>query len=88
MSLPKNNYPKVSGDCPGQRTMLTPRQKEIAGFLSRTGLSYKEVASKLAIAEGTMRKHTENVYRKLGVHSRAELMIAMSQHLAGIAATS
>ena len=58
---------------------LTRRQREIAGLLSRTGLSYKEVASKIGISEGTMRKHVENVYRRVGVHSRAELMIAMAQ---------
>jgi DNA-binding NarL/FixJ family response regulator len=57
---------------------LTRRQREIAGILSSTGLSYKEVASQLDISEGTMRKHAENVYRCLGVHSRAELMIALS----------
>ncbi len=57
---------------------LTTRQREIAGLLSETGLSYKQVASKLAISEGTMRKHVENVYRRIGVHSRAELMVALS----------
>lgn len=56
---------------------LTPRQQEIASFLSRTGFSYKQVADKLKISVGTMRKHVENVYRKFGVHSRAELMVAM-----------
>jgi DNA-binding NarL/FixJ family response regulator len=56
---------------------LTPRQKEVAGVLSQTGLSYKQAASKLDISEGTMRKHTENVYRKLGVHSRAELTVTL-----------
>lgn len=58
---------------------LTHRQREVAGLLCSTGLSYKEVAAKLDISEGTMRKHTENVYRRLGVHSRAELMIALSR---------
>lgn len=56
---------------------LTTRQREIASLLSETGLSYKQVASKLAISEGTMRKHVENVYRRIGVHSRAELMVAL-----------
>jgi DNA-binding NarL/FixJ family response regulator len=59
-------------------SQLTSRQREIAGLLSRTGLSYKEVASKLAISEGTMRKHVENVYRRVGVHSRAELMVTLA----------
>ena len=57
---------------------LTTRQREIANLLSGTGLSYKEVAGCLRISEGTMRKHVENVYRRVGVHSRAELMIALA----------
>jgi DNA-binding NarL/FixJ family response regulator len=56
---------------------LTPRQREIAGLLSSTGLSYKEVAARLNISLGTMRKHAENVYRKKGVHSRAELTVVL-----------
>jgi DNA-binding NarL/FixJ family response regulator len=56
---------------------LTLRQREVAGLLCSTGLSYKQVADKLDISEGTMRKHTENVYRRVGVHSRAELMMAL-----------
>ena len=59
---------------------LTTRQREIADLLSGTGLSYKEVAVSLRISEGTMRKHVENVYRRVGVHSRAELMIALAPH--------
>lgn len=58
-----------------QSRELTRRQKEIARLLSLTGLSYKEIASKLAIRNGTMRKHTEKLYRKLGVHSRAEMTV-------------
>lgn len=60
-------------------TQLTIRQREIASLLSETGLSYKQVASKLAISEGTMRKHVENVYRRIGVHSRAELMVRLTR---------
>ncbi len=58
---------------------LTRRQQEVACFLSQTGLSYKEVAAQLDIREGTMRKHVENVYRRVGVHSRAELTVKMAQ---------
>ncbi|MBK9266168.1 MAG: response regulator transcription factor [Polyangiaceae bacterium] len=67
---------------------LTHRQREVAYLLSRTGLSYKEVAARLEIREGTMRKHAENIYRRLGVQSRAELMIAMLQDSADISPTS
>lgn len=56
---------------------LTVREKEVASLLTRTGLSYKQAASELDIREGTMRKHAENVYRKKGVHSRAELTVVL-----------
>lgn len=64
-------------DYPHCLSGLTHRQKEVAWLLSRTGLSYKQAASHLEISEGTMRKHVENVYRRMGVHSRAELMVLL-----------
>jgi DNA-binding CsgD family transcriptional regulator len=55
---------------------LTPRQRDVATLLVGTGLSYKEIATRLGLREGTVRSHTEKVYRALGVHSRAELTAA------------
>jgi DNA-binding NarL/FixJ family response regulator len=52
---------------------LTPRQRQIAELLIQTGDSYKEIAHKLGISEGTMRKHVEQIYRIVKVHKRAEL---------------
>lgn len=69
---------QAQGDHPSRLSALTHRQKEIALLLCRTGLSYKEAASHLKISDGTMRKHVENVYRRMGVHSRAELTVALS----------
>ena len=60
-------------DCGISMSRLTPRQREIAYLLARTGLSYKQIADRLALSEGTARKHGENLHRALGVHSRAEL---------------
>lgn len=54
---------------------LTKRQTEIAALLAGTGLSYDEIAFLLGISCGTMRKHTENIYRRLDVHSRSELVM-------------
>ncbi|HZF56505.1 MAG TPA: helix-turn-helix transcriptional regulator [Polyangiaceae bacterium] len=53
---------------------LSQRQREIAGLLAFSGLSYKEIAGRLGIKEGSMRTHTERIYRALGVHSRFELI--------------
>ncbi|AKT40340.1 helix-turn-helix transcriptional regulator [Chondromyces crocatus] len=60
-----------------QPARLTTREKEIATLLVESGLSYKQIADSLTIRTGTMRAHTENIYRKLEVHSRAELTIKM-----------
>lgn len=56
---------------------LTPRQHDVAMLLIGTGLSYKEIAAHLAVSEGTIRKHTEHIYRAFGVHSRPELTITL-----------
>src|SRR5262249_24851296 len=62
---------------PGAPAELTPRQRDVATLLVRTGLSYKQIAAQLHLGEGTMRTHAEHVYRALGVHSRAELTVAL-----------
>jgi DNA-binding NarL/FixJ family response regulator len=56
---------------------LTPRQRDVAALLIGTGLSYKQIAAKLGLSEGTLRTHTERIYRALGVHSRPELTVAL-----------
>jgi DNA-binding CsgD family transcriptional regulator len=53
---------------------LSPRRREIATLLVNSGFSYKELAHELGLSEGTVRKHTEQVYRAVGVRSRAELV--------------
>lgn len=40
------------------------------------GRTSKEIARQLKISPLTVRKHRENVMRKLGVHSMAELIAA------------
>jgi DNA-binding CsgD family transcriptional regulator len=50
---------------------LTPREREVLGWVAR-GKTNAEVAAMLWIAPGTVRKHLDNVYAKLGVSNRAE----------------
>jgi len=50
-------------------TNLSEREIDILDQLSR-GLRYRQVAANLDISEGTVRKHIENVYRKLQVHNK------------------
>lgn len=51
--------------------ILTNREKEILQLLSK-GLLNKEVADKLFISTGTVKKHIQNVYEKLHVNTRIE----------------
>jgi len=48
---------------------LTEREVEVLEQLSK-GWSYEQIADNLFISYGTVRKHVENTYRKLGVNNR------------------
>ncbi|HKY53145.1 MAG TPA: LuxR C-terminal-related transcriptional regulator [Anaerolineales bacterium] len=50
---------------------LTRREKEILNLIEM-GMSNREMAEKLVIAEGTLKRHVANLYQKLGVHNRAQ----------------
>lgn len=50
---------------------LTAREAEILNLLT-LGLSNKEIAVRINISSGTVRRHLENVFRKLHVHCRTE----------------
>lgn len=51
---------------------LTIREKEILSLLANHS-TRQEIASKLFLSQATVKKHCENIYRKLGTHRRAEL---------------
>lgn len=53
--------------------LLTPREIEVVGMVAK-GLSNKEIGAKLFIAEGTVKIHLHNIYEKLGIGRRAELV--------------
>jgi ATP/maltotriose-dependent transcriptional regulator MalT len=57
---------------------LTPREREVLGLLS-SGLSNREIARTLWIAESTAKVHVRNVLRKLGARSRTEAAALSSQ---------
>ena len=51
---------------------LTPRQQEIASRVL-WGMSNKRIAGELDLAEQTVKDHINAIFRKLGIHHRAEL---------------
>jgi DNA-binding CsgD family transcriptional regulator len=48
---------------------LTPREREILDLVA-DGRTNAEIAERLWVSSGTVRKHLNNVYAKLGVHTR------------------
>lgn len=50
---------------------LTNREVEVLEQLSK-GLSYNLIADNLILSVGTVRKHIENIYKKLQVHNKLE----------------
>ncbi len=54
---------------------LSPRQGDVLKLIVR-GLSNKEIARSLNVAEGTVKIHVAALFGKLGVHRRAAVAIA------------
>ncbi len=56
---------------------LTNQEKKIVDFLSE-GKSNKEIANELSISLSTIKTHTNNIYKKLGINSRAQLLNSLN----------
>jgi two-component system, NarL family, nitrate/nitrite response regulator NarL len=52
---------------------LTRREVEIVHLVA-AGLHNKEIAHRLTVTEGTVKVHLHNIYAKLGVDGRMELL--------------
>ena len=53
---------------------LSPRESEVAYFVS-LGVTNKEAANSLLITEKTVKFHLTNIYRKMSVKSRGQLIV-------------
>lgn len=60
---------------------LSPRERDVATHLL-AGLTYREIGGQLYIAPKTVEHHVARIRRKLGVKSRAELLVALRRHVA------
>lgn len=70
LNLIKNASIKVKQEV-SPESQLTKREIEMLEQIS-TGMSYEQVANNTGISYGTVRKHLENIYKKLNVHSKLE----------------
>lgn len=58
---------------------LTPREREVVRLLCE-GLRNKQIASRLAVTDVTVRHHLTSVFSKLGVSDRLGLLLYASKH--------
>lgn len=58
---------------------LTPREREMADGILR-GLSNKELAFELGLSENTVRNHISNLYRKLDIQKRLDLVLLVQKY--------
>jgi two-component system nitrate/nitrite response regulator NarL len=53
-------------------SLLTGRERQIMNLVSE-GLSNKEIARKVKLADGTIKVHLHHVFEKLGISNRTSL---------------
>ena len=58
---------------------LSNREAEVAELVTK-GLSNKEVANQLFVTEKTVKFHLTNIYKKMNVKSRAQLIVWCLPH--------
>jgi DNA-binding NarL/FixJ family response regulator len=73
--------PAGSGDDPafGSAPGLTERETEILRMVA-TGLSYKQIATRLVLSHRTVQNHVQNTLGKLQLHNRVELVRYAIEH--------
>ncbi len=70
--IPRESARSVALPPPGSQ-LLTPREADVLTMLQQ-GSSNAEIALALGVGVETIRTHARNIYRKLGVSSRRELV--------------
>lgn len=79
LRLLRNNTTSANPNSSDSKLDLTERENEVLIQLSK-GLSYEQISDNLIISHGTVRKHVENIYRKLQVSNRTEALNRAAKH--------
>lgn len=64
----------AAGDWPGRRLGLTERESEVLA-LATQGFSYPQIADVLYLSINSVKTHTRNLYRRVGVRSRTQAVL-------------
>jgi two-component system nitrate/nitrite response regulator NarL len=71
--------PPATTSTGADKERLSPREREILGFLTR-GASNKEIARSLELAESTVKIHVQNILKKLNLLSRVQAAVYAVEH--------
>ncbi len=74
----RNNAPAQAADINGAIPALSERETEVLKLVAQ-GYVNKEIASKLGIGTATVSTHIKNLYRKLAVHTRVQVVRAAQE---------
>ena len=61
-----------------ERDPLTSRERALAVLVSR-GLTNRQIAQELVLADRTVETHVRNILRKLGLRSRAQIAVWVTE---------
>jgi DNA-binding NarL/FixJ family response regulator len=61
------------------RVYLTRREREVAGLIAQ-GLSNRQIAQQLGVAQRTAESHVEHIFQKLGATSRTQVAVWHLRH--------
>jgi len=59
--------------------LLTAREREVAALIAR-GLTNRQIAEALVVAEGTVNIHVSHILAKLELRSRAQVAVWAAEH--------
>jgi non-specific serine/threonine protein kinase len=65
-------------DTRGTATLLTRREREVAAHVA-DGMTNREIARQLMVAERTVETHLEHIFDKLGARTRADVAVWMTR---------
>lgn len=71
--------PAPDGGRPAEAGTLTRRELEVLGLM-REGINTAGAAERLHVSPATIRNHVQNIFGKLGVHSRLEAVAYATKH--------
>lgn len=78
MKLRRDNFHAPAAMAPDVES-LTPRERQTLAWLAR-GVSNKEIARALDLAESTVKVHVQSVLRKLNIKSRVQAAVFAVEH--------